>query len=93
LRLRAKVCFEADIPQCRADARFTPNSCGGLQNSFALGWHETTLANLQRTFEGMTVHYARVDLAQCVAPVREQAERMKGVRHDQLSDAATIHVS
>jgi hypothetical protein len=51
------------------------------------------LANMQRTFEGMTVPYARVDLAQCVAAVREQAERVKEVRHDQLSDAATIHVS
>jgi hypothetical protein len=41
----------------------------------------------------MTVHYARVDLAQCVAAVREQAERMKEVRHGQLYDVATIHVS
>jgi hypothetical protein len=53
----------------------------------------TPLAKMQRTFEGMTVHYARVDLAQCVAAVREQAERMKEVRHDQLSGAATIHIS
>ena len=79
--------------QCRADVRFTSNS-GHPRARLKLAARAgaTCLANLQRTFEDTSTTRA-VDLAQCVAALREQAERVKEVRHDQLSDGATIHVS